>query len=227
MFFCRSLQPLRTLKELCTTVVSAHLPKIATLDGLGDELVQHIHDADRERRITPHIVKLFAPTQLSRLTIHVPFPAYKIDQFVAQLVAPQDSLVELDLQGEASFHPPPRSPAHASRPGCNFLTDRGMSSLARCSSLTSLNLAKCSRVTDWGVSELRGLIKLKVLNLAGCGQISEQSIKLLRGAPYDPLAPLRVADSLCRAAGSEGAALVRAIVGADFCVRAGVKYVSR
>lgn len=115
--------------------------------------------------MTMQTVQLFSTAQLTRISIHAPFPAFKIDPFLQTLLANQHRLLEdLDLHG------------------CRYLTDRGLSFIAPCTSLTTLNLAKCEHISDWGLSELRGLVKLKYLNLDGCPLVSDSSVRLLQGA---------------------------------------------
>ena len=113
--------------------------------------------------MTLHTVQLFSTAQLTRISIHAPFPAFKIDPMLPILLANQRLLEDLDLHG------------------CRYLTDRGLSFISHCTSLTTINLAKCEHISDWGLSELRGLVRLKYLNLDGCPLITVQSVRLLQG----------------------------------------------
>lgn len=103
--------------------------------------------------------------------MHSPFPAFKIDPFLQILLNGQRLLEDLDLHG------------------CRYLTDRGLSFVAQCTTLTTLNLAKCEHISDWGLSELRGLVRLKYLNLDGCPLVTDQSVRLLQGTPSSSCVP--------------------------------------
>jgi hypothetical protein len=46
----RSMQALRTLKDLCIAVVSRNLHKVASFEGMADELIQRIHDVNKVTR---------------------------------------------------------------------------------------------------------------------------------------------------------------------------------
>lgn len=162
----RRVSGVRPLTELCITFVADNLERCRDVKGLADSLLQRIVDAlaQRQRPFTDHTLRLLNDGMITRLTLRHPFPAFRVDAFVAQLAQQQRQLEELDLSG------------------CAFLTDRGVSFLAQMRCLRVLNLSRCPRITDWGVQDLRGLPLLRSLNLEGCDLITEAAVRMLRDA---------------------------------------------
>jgi hypothetical protein len=89
---------MRTLRDQCIGIVSEHLERYESLHGLADELVQRIADIGPERQFTTRTASLFSTARLTRLTIHRPFPAFKIDLMLQHLTSQTELQVPLTHQ---------------------------------------------------------------------------------------------------------------------------------
>ncbi|KAK9725634.1 hypothetical protein RND81_05G158700 [Saponaria officinalis] len=77
--------------------------------------------------------------------------------------------------------------------GAQNLTDQGLSCIAKCSNLVSLNLTWCVRITDVGVITLAELCKfLEFLSLFGIIGVTDKSLEALSGSCRSTLKTLDV-----------------------------------
>lgn len=156
--FVRGSDAELSLTACCVRTIARNFDFYESLEGLPQELVQHIFYQLNQRR-----------TLALR---HLPLLSSVVDGALANCPALTDdwltvlgdrfgSLSSLDLSG------------------CTAVTDDGVKEVARLTRLATLKMERCLRIGDAALQSISGLTRLSTLSVAGCSRCSDPGVACL------------------------------------------------